>query len=281
MTLLWLVALVPWASPGPDAPANAVAAKQHQSPQAADGRDCTACHREDGWRQVVFDHETTQFPLRGAHADRDCRLCHRELHNLMLDRSCGSCHVDVHAGRLGTSCQRCHDDRSFVTGAGVVAHGQTRFPLMGRHAAVPCDKCHQARADRTFAGVVVQCATCHRHDAARTAGRSADHAPLGPEPDCQRCHTPMGWARARFPQHDGCFVISGGAHGRFTCRNCHTAVPALNTGGCSSFTAQCTQCHRPVGPGARAQGDMDNKHAAVAGYQPVDRKCYECHSAGR
>jgi hypothetical protein len=44
---------------------------------------------------------------------------------------------------------------------------------------------------------------------------------------------------------------------------------------CSSFSADCTRCHRC--------GDMDRAHAeeSVAGYQCAFRKCYECHPSGK
>lgn len=246
--------------------------------------DCTACHQETGWQHITFDHDTTGMPLRDAHAGVACRVCHQDVKRLTLDNTCFSCHQDVHQGRLGKACQRCHDQRTFRSGAGVEAHGQTRFPLFARHALVPCDKCHQNRADRTFQGVPVTCEGCHQVDAARTQGGTRDHTSLGAAPECRTCHTPVGWTPARFADHDRCFPITSGPH-QVGCTQCHTALAGLDLTGCNSFTAACSKCHfKDRNNGGLASTDAQHRAGtpnAVAGYQFVDRKCYECHTGSR
>lgn len=258
-------------------PALALGAEGAPRGAAAPAVDCTRCHDERGWSPARFDHDTTAFPLRDAHATVTCRGCHQDVHRLALESACTGCHQDVHAGRLGPNCDRCHDQKSFRTGAGVEAHGQTRFPLLGRHALTPCEKCHQARADRTFGGAPVDCVGCHAPDARRTAGAPLDHTPMGPEPACRRCHDALGWTPARFPDHDRCFPINAGAHRGLSCYGCHTSLQGLGVAACASFTASCTRCH------AHACAKMDEEHREhnVLGYQCTDRKCYECHAAGR
>jgi hypothetical protein len=241
---------------------------------AADRVDCARCHNENGWRDVQFDHEKTRMPLRDRHADIACRSCHQDVHKLALEPSCATCHVDVHAGRLGRSCERCHDQRTFASGAGVEAHGQTRFPLIGRHAMVACEQCHQSRTDRTFGGARVECATCHSPDAQRTLGGQVDHTSLGEAPDCRPCHTPVAWRPAQLPTHERCFPITGRPHGGIACRDCHTALRGVAVQDCNTYTASCTRCHHC--------GDMDKDHREenVAGYACMDRKCFECHPGG-
>src|SRR5690606_17683160 len=48
------------------------------------GAACATCHTTDGWRSFGagfdperFDHASTRFPLRAAHARIDCGACHR------------------------------------------------------------------------------------------------------------------------------------------------------------------------------------------------------------
>ena len=236
-------------------------------------RDCTRCHDENGWQRARFDHDATLLPLNGRHAEVSCRACHRRLDHLGLDPSCDGCHTDVHAGRLGRACVRCHDTLSFASGAGVEAHGLTRFPLYGRHALVPCDACHEARADRTQGGLSRACAHCHERDLARTAGTPFDHTPMGTPLDCRPCHTPVAWSLARFEAHDQCFPLYGSPHDNIRCLDCHTSLQGLVVRSCTTFTASCTRCHTCQQTDPEHQGE-------VAGYQCRDRKCYECHPSG-
>lgn len=238
--------------------------------------ECARCHNESGWKDVHFDHEPTRMPLRERHAEISCRACHKELHQLKLSAACVSCHTDVHAGRMGTACERCHEQRAFSSGSGVEAHSRTRFPLLGRHAFTNCEACHQVRADRSFGGVPSDCAACHAKDKDRLAGTALDHSGLGQDPDCRQCHSTVNFITNTFPQHDRCYPASAGAHASLGCKDCHTSLNGLDLQGCNSFTAACTRCH------AHSCATMDERHRPagrppVAGYQCVDRKCFECH----
>ncbi len=41
--------------------------------------DCKRCHNADHWQPSVFDHNTAQFVLEGAHITVACDQCHREV----------------------------------------------------------------------------------------------------------------------------------------------------------------------------------------------------------
>lgn len=65
--------------------------------------DCSRCHTPEGWKQVVFDHNTqSAFSLSGAHARVDCRFCHinemiaggMRMRFKPLPVRCESCHTD-------------------------------------------------------------------------------------------------------------------------------------------------------------------------------------------
>ena len=234
--------------------------------------DCGACHTTADWKQVAFNHETTRLPLRGRHAQVPCGACHFDLSRLRIDARCSACHEDPHAGRLGNVCERCHETTTFKDGAGAIAHAQTRFPLFGRHAMVPCDQCHQARTDRTFGGLPVKCEDCHQLDFQRTVGTKLDHVQAGLSGNCRDCHNPISWKQGKLAEHDRCFPVTRGPHGRISCMDCHTSLPTLQVQACVTFTAACTRCHRC--------SSVDNHHNRVAGYQCADRKCYECHPSG-
>ncbi len=238
------------------------------------GADCSRCHTTAGWREVSFDHDQTRLPLTGRHREVGCRACHQDMRTLTLDPACGSCHRDPHAGRLSKACERCHETTSFASGAGVAAHQQTRFPLVGRHAAVPCDQCHVARGDRSFGGVPSACVSCHFGDYQRTAGTSLDHVAANTGTECQWCHTPGSWNRGSLPQHEQCFPILSGAHRGIRCAQCHIQLTTLTVRSCTTFTAACTRCHHC------SSTDAKHREEGVAGYQCADRKCYECHRSG-
>ncbi|MCX6149433.1 MAG: cytochrome C [Ignavibacteriales bacterium] len=40
---------------------------------------CERCHTSSGWIPVSFDHQSTKFPLEGAHSKVECRKCHKEI----------------------------------------------------------------------------------------------------------------------------------------------------------------------------------------------------------
>ena len=137
-----------------------------------------------------------------------------------------------------------------------------------------CESCHGDRRDRAFARATPRCIGCHEQDyLLRTAAAGIDHAAVGFGEDCGQCHGTWSFAEATFGEHDHCFQISRGPHAGIACRGCHDAgLPAVVPGAafsCATDTADCLRCHTM--PGIQA------KHSGVAGFQPANRRCYECH----
>jgi hypothetical protein len=235
--------------------------------------DCGACHVESRWSEVRFDHDRTGFPLNGAHAAVTCRGCHRQDFRARIADTCAGCHRDRHAGELGQHCEGCHDAKGWLSPMfRATAHSSTGFPLIGRHAAIPCQDCHGNVRDRTFDHAPLPCVGCHRADYDRAASLSIDHAMAGFGTDCQGCHSSWSFFPARFAAHDICFEISAGSHRPFRCQQCHTSVAGLKlTGTCNTQTTICSTCHDHLC--ARS----DQQHPNVPGYACVNQKCYECH----
>ena len=124
----------------------------------------SATRRPTGRPICSFDHGAhTKFPLTGAHANADCRACHRgkgdadweNVSSLICGKgraqkvACMGCHQheNVHQKQYTNDrCLECHKM------AGVVEtkprainefHGpNSRFPLTEGHKGVACDKCH-------------------------------------------------------------------------------------------------------------------------------------------
>ena len=211
----------------------------HADPhQQTAGGACTRCHSTEAWRPSTFGvdrHATTQFPLKGAHQETKCTLCHVDSALSGQPTACASCHVDVHQGRFGDRCADCHNERAFSPTPGF-DHARTGFALTGPHTRVDCLACHgAARAeDLTKRPNPKACATCH----------APGHGPeLGA--DCQSCHplTDLRFAdadRKRFDHSTTPFPLER-RHRMLKCQSCH---PAPDNGRPSlAPTGRCMTCH--------------------------------------
>ena len=130
----------------------------------------------DGWSAPGvlsgFDHQSTGFPLLGAHARA----------------SCGSCHGDGRFLGVPRECDQCHRDGGWVQGTAQPTH---HIAALGR-----CNDCHRESAwspvlwvDHDL--VLGTCSSCHNN--ARVSGQPAGHivTPL----ECDSCHNVRRWSR--------------------------------------------------------------------------------------
>jgi len=237
--------------------------------------DCSACHVENRWSEVRFNHEKTGFPLSGEHSRVSCRACHRQDFKARIPDTCAGCHRDRHASEFGMHCEGCHDASSWRAvlffGDG---HRRTSFPLTGKHAVIPCQECHGNMRDRTFQRAPLPCVGCHRPDFDSAAMKSIDHTAAGFGTECLGCHNTWSFFPARFAAHDNCFEVSRGSQRVFRCLQCHSSTAGLTlTGMCNTQTTTCNGCH------SHECAKSDQQHATlnVMGYACVNQKCYECH----
>jgi hypothetical protein len=236
---------------------------------------CGACHLVEGWEKVRFNHDPTGFPLRGVHVDTSCKSCHGKSFDTPVADTCSGCHRDRHAGEFGLHCEGCHDEKSWRPLFQADAHRRTNFPLVGKHALIPCAECHGNLRDRTFARAAVRCDACHEGDFMRTAAISVDHPANNYSRECQTCHNTFRFFPASVAAHDACFRITSGSHHGVRCLTCHTTLTSATfTGACATGTSTCAECH------SHACARSDVQHKNVMGYQCVNTKCYECHKIG-
>ena len=217
---------------------------------------CRECHTDHRGRDAKiapiderkFDHNPTDFALRGAHADpkTQCRSCHvpgkrfRE-----APARCIDCHAkkDVHKGRLGIACANCHGERDWKVP--LFDHGKTRFPLRGKHVPVKCATCH--KNDR-YKDTPITCIGCHRAE-------DKHKARYGEK--CESCHNDRDWKVIDFDHDKDTRYLLRGRHRTTKCDACHTGHlyrDKLQTG--------CNACHR-----------KDDKHKGTLGVA-----CGDCHS---
>lgn len=259
--------------------------------------DCRLCHLGDGWHSIrpdfQFDHgKETGVVLDGAHAQAECLRCHNDRGPVQVysARGCAGCHVDPHRSALGARCETCHGEATWLPREAIREHASTRFPLVGAHAVVGCFACHPGAELGSFSGLDPDCASCHRDDLVRAT--NPDHATLGWTNECQRCHVPIVFQRARF-DHPSSFPLSAGHAGR-RCADCHGT-----SGSFTGLSTDCASCHtddydRTTDPNHRAAGfsldctrchstatwdggrfDHPSSFALTGGH--AGRNCSECH----
>lgn len=216
------------------------------------GTDCKSCHDTREFKTAPgFNHDQTDYPLKGKHKKVECKGCHPTLkdpegkaefppakHESYLKyqpldfRACTDCHKDPHDNRFGQRCQSCH----VVEGWSIVRdarkdrefHDKTRFPLKGEHEDVECRACHGPWPGKkaVFKGLKHDdCGDCHP-DAHVGQIKVAKKGGLL---DCSSCHTVEGFLPPRFDAeaHEKTDYPLKGAHRAVGCRACHTASPAV------------------------------------------------------
>lgn len=155
------------------------------------GKQCDSCHNDRQWRQAVFDHSRTRYPLVGRHQAAACTACHATPRYKGAATDCVSCHrqEDKHKGRFSADCQECHNTRSW--GLWTFDHTRRgRYALEGGHARTTCEACHAKPAPkgRLAAETATDCLSCHRM-------RDVHDGAFGVR--CDACHGTDQWKQIR------------------------------------------------------------------------------------
>ncbi|MEK7237809.1 MAG: cytochrome C, partial [Nitrospirota bacterium] len=222
-------------------------------------RDCKECHTEHKGRaeniapftDLTFDHERTDFPLKGAHANAkkvECKACHKSKTKYRdAPSDCAACHKkdDKHKGNLGPACADCHTERSWKDTANKFHHDKTRYPLRGKHADVKCEDCH---ANERYKNTPMDCYSCHKKDDKHKGQEGMQ---------CQDCHDDRSWKKSPFNHNKSRFPLMG-KHEKVECKKCHL-TPAFK-----DAPMDCYSCHK-----------KDDTHKGSYG-----QKCEQCHGEG-
>jgi hypothetical protein len=259
----------------PDPTAAAPPQKQTtRSPHGPLAIPCENCHTSAGWRPIravpEFDHNKTNYPLRGMHEKVQCVQCHAKPVFTDVGKNCADCHADIHRRQMGSDCAQCHTVQGWNIAPQSVKDHQNRFPLLGTHAAVPCDSCHKSAAVGQFLGLSTQCDSCHLKDWQNTT--NPNHPSAGPEfasANCQQCHLFDTWLGAKFNHSSTGFALTNG-HANVPCASCHinnnynlTIAPTdCGNSGCHLTTWQQT----------------NNPNHAAAGSAFAASNCSNCHT---
>jgi hypothetical protein len=233
---------------------------------------CELCHSTTNWTSSTFNHQTTQFPLTGAHTTVTCNNCHTNGFGT-IPITCVSCHQANYnsannpshtALSLATTCETCHTTNTGWAPATFPIHSNY-YVLAGAHTSLACSSCH---TNNTYNGSTPKtCIGCHQTDYNGTT--NPNHAAAQFPTDCASCHSQTVWTGATF-NHDGSYfpIYSGNHNGRWTlCSQCHQ--DPLNF---ATFTCMSSGCH--------AKSSTDNNHRSVSGYTYTASACYNCHPRG-
>ncbi len=225
--------------------------------------DCSQCHSTSSWNDAKFDHNTTAFPLTGAHASVSCASCHTSGYkNTPTD--CYSCHSNTYvtattptnhsAAGLPHTCQDCHSTTSWA--ASTFNHATTGFTLTGSHVSLDCSSCHIG----TVTGLTTDCYSCHSKDFASTT--DPNHVAQGFPHDCSQCHSTSSWNDAKFDHNTTAFPLTG-AHASVSCASCHTS-------GYTNTPTDCYSCHSNT----YATATTPTNHSAAG----LPHTCQDCHT---
>ena len=248
--------------------------------QTPSGKDCGACHGEVKFTPTTFTsaaHDSTRFPLTGAHAATPCSACHPAAAGAPVgsgrvqfrraDLSCAACHQDPHGGQFAArhvagsgpaapleaaahvACTPCHNTAAWDSLS--FDHGSTRYPLRGAHRTLACAKCHVTPGPglpAKFSGLPLTCdgAGCH---ADPHGGQFADRPRGG---TCTTCHSEVAWATLTFDhQRDTDYPLDG-AHSRLRCVACHKSEGSPAIVRYRPLPHRCEDCHPTAAPGGRS-----------------------------
>ena len=261
---------------------------------------CLACH-PTGDANDAFDHNSTGFPLTGAHTTTDCIACHAAGY-AGTPTNCDACHMpdwntasnpDHQGLNFSTDCATCHTTEPGWSPAQFPDHDNF-WVLDGAHIPIAseCAACHNGNYNNT----PNTCAGCHTPDF--NGATNPNHQALGLPTDCALCHTTApDWMPATFPIHDDFYPLMG-AHAGISndCAACHNGNynNTPNTCfGCHSddfnntqnpnhvaaqFSTDCASCHTE-NAWVPADFDHDAQYFPIYSgkHQGEWSQCVECH----
>lgn len=241
------------------------------------GQNCLECHNQNSFDitgpLTSFNHDRTDFPLKGLHVQIDCRKCHKSNSYIqaVAHSQCKSCHSDYHKGEFkrngqNPDCKVCHtvDNPFTLTLYGIDEHQESDFPLRGAHLATPCFACHLPKTgDRwTFRSIGSECATCHQD-----IHKGYIDSTYYPISNCTACHNEDSWSGVDFNHEKTGWPLEG-AHRETDCRSCHfdeTENSESFIQHFSDLSSDCANCHENIhGSQFSSDGEVVN--------------CKKCHT---
>ncbi len=197
---------------------------------------CKHCHTDHKGRdknivlldQDSFNHDNTDFVLKGAHTHMVCASCHGVKKYSEAPSLCISCHEkdDTHKGNLGDRCGTCHNENNWADKK--FDHDKdTKYPLKGKHVEVICDLCH---IGKKYKDIPKDCVACHQINDVHDKKNGTQ---------CETCHTSKKWDEIQFDHmRDAKYELTG-RHQQLNCINCHKGSLYKD-----KLETSCISCHK-------------------------------------
>ena len=248
------------------------------------GKKCGSCHNANSWQKTEFDHDKTDFSLKGEHNKITCSACHVNQQYKNTPKDCYSCHQinDAHLGNFGNKCGSCHNTEQW--NKALFDHDKkTDFPLAGKHEKVSCNSCHlqtHLKSVQKKLKTPKDCFSCHKNDDSHK-GRYGK--------ECRDCHTPASWKKSKFDHDRDTKYKLSGKHKNTACTQCHkgdlykdklksTCIDChkINDIHKGSQGKQCNNCHNETGWHNGVSFDHDLAKFPLIGMHAATQ-CEECH----
>jgi len=211
------------------------------------GKKCESCHNETNWKKTKFDHSKTDFPLKGAHKEARCTVCHINDKYKDTPKQCISCHKinDIHSGNFGKKCDTCHTSSKWSE-IKFDHDKKTDFPLYGKHKTASCSSCHTSADIKK--DIPKKCHSCHKNDDEHK-GRYGKK--------CDTCHNSSDWSKPTFNHSKNTDFPLIGKHKDISCNQCHKGDLYKD-----KLKENCYSCHK-----------KDDTHGGKQG-----KNCASCHN---
>lgn len=218
--------------------------------ETPDGRpqDCLDCHQRTAFAPSLFtktSHQSTQFPLAGAHQNAECRSCHP------VSSAIAS-----------------------LSDTGQSESGRSRIPAGLFWTSIETEAVASKPLPRLFRGTPRQCNVCHEDP---HAGQFSE----GPfrNQDCDACHDVHSFDRLSFTtaQHNQTAFPLTGSHLAVACTTCHGGEGNREQrikDGYRGTPTQCRACHDDV------HNRFFEQRRFPAEYEGR-RGCARCHTTHR
>lgn len=252
------------------------------------GKQCTTCHDQTSWKIPKFDHEVTDYALKGKHFELNCIDCHKQgnaapniklkdFNFTGLKKDCLSCHKDFHlfdhyvSKKLGKTdqCLSCHNETKWKQVHDFNHNVHTRFEIAGKHLGLECNKCHiqSSPLKRTYFWPSLpqkDCELCHKNVHKDNPSKAFK------EKKCSECHTDQAWKI--FKKGDKSFNHDKntqfkltGKHKGITCNGCHLINKIQVYKFENAEKGFCISCHK-------------NQHIGQFKEPFLSQRCDTCHN---
>ena len=252
------------------------------------GKECETCHTEKDWKETLFNHDKTKYPLRGKHLKAKCETCHPQkdkgIFTVEKYDSCTSpgCHDTKERGFFthgeqfkDRKCEDCHTVNGWKPSEFKHENPKyTGYKLEGKHAEKKCEVCHRpnplTKEVRFKPFDTKKCNSAECHDTKERGGLT--HGEQFKDKKCDDCHTVKAWKEQLFKHDDPKYkgYKLDGKHAELKCEKCHRPDPLTKEVRFKPFdTKKCnsSECHDTKERGGLTHGD-----------QFKDKKCDDCHT---